>query len=247
MWQWVMWTNQWHRLTTRHGQVWIRACEYIISSCVCLYLLANSTSSVTHAEVSTIVSKATDVFGCNFQLRVNPKVLLHLREAWLLSANSRFWQIKHAVSRTGSATALMKTRLHCTSTLHFPKALTTSVAQTNRQGTSSRGILSVTLWQGALNTPRLCLPGSPHIYQTNVPPSSADICSFFLSGSIMHFDDNCSNPKMGEVMNSRGRDAFPEACFLRMGGLGLGLGFKCIRGQTLTRSDLGLIRQCVII
>lgn len=34
----------------------------------------------------------------------------------------------------------------------------------------------------------------------------------------MHSDDVRGNPKMGEVMNSRGRDALPEACFLRIRG-----------------------------
>lgn len=28
----------------------------------------------------------------------------------------------------------------------------------------------------------------------------------------MHSDDKWGNPKMGQVMNSRGRDAFPDVC-----------------------------------
>lgn len=95
--------------------------------CVCINVRVpvNSTSSVTHAEVLTVVYKATVVFGDMFQLKVNshPNALPHLRVARLLSAHSWFWGIKHAVSRMRSATALIKNRLCCTSTLHFPKLL----------------------------------------------------------------------------------------------------------------------------
>lgn len=157
-------------------------------SFLCVYV--NSTSSVTHAAVLFGVLEATDVSGDVFQFRVNShrSTLPHLRAAWLLSANSWFWGIKRAMSRMRSATTLIKNRLCCTFALHFPKALMISAVLTDGQGTSSRGIFSMTLWQAALNSLRLCLPAVLHIYYTNNPQLNWHL-QFFLSGYIMLSND----------------------------------------------------------
>lgn len=144
-----------------------------------------------------------------------PKVRLNRSEAWLLSANSRFWGIKRAASRMSSATALIKNRLCCTSTLHFPELLRSPPALTHRQGTSSGGFLSATLWQAALNSLRLCLLVSPHIYETNNSPQLHWHLQFSLSGSIMLSHDKWGNPKTKPSNEVKRMRRFSWGLFLR--------------------------------
>lgn len=98
--------------------------------------------------------------------------------------------------------------------IHSPisKALTISVALTNRQGTSSRGIFGLTLWQAALNSLRLCLPNALHIYQTNNPQLNWQL-QFFLSGSILHSSDKSKDGPSNELKRKR---CFSWGLFLRM-------------------------------
>lgn len=136
----------------------------------------------------------------------------HLRATWLPSANSRFWGREHATSKMRSATSLIKTRPRSTFILRSPKLLRSQLRWQAAKAHHRVRFSAWHLWQAALNSLWLCLRPALPIYQTYDPQPNWQL-QFFLSGSIMLSNDKWGNPKMGQVMNSRGRDALPENRF----------------------------------